>query len=138
MSKTVRTMVSVAVGLLLLSSMTMAQAAAKNSAKDKDKNQQQHSRLSKVAFWRHHSDADKNAKKAKTAPATPEQANAKKAHVKPVAAKQVVGKQVARKKDQKPEQHYSKVTKPSTKKAPVANKMMQPQEHDSKAGLLKH
>src|SRR5579864_904930 len=126
MSKTIRTTVSIVVSLLLLSAMTMAQAAAKNSekSKDKDKNQQ-HSRLSKVAFWRHHSDADKNAKKAQAAPTSPKQANAKTAQVKPVAAKQVVAK-----KDQKPEQHSSKVTKPSTKKAPVANKMKQPQEKD--------
>jgi outer membrane biosynthesis protein TonB len=139
MSKTIRTTVSIVVSLLLLSAMTMAQAAAKNSEKGQDKDKtQQHSRLSKVAFWRHHSDADKNAKKAQAAPASPKQANAKTAQLKPVAAKQVASTQVVAKKDQKPEQHSSKVTKPSTKKAPVANKIKQPQEKDSKAGLLKH
>jgi D-alanyl-D-alanine carboxypeptidase len=135
MSKAIRTTVTLAVSLLVFSAMMMARASADNSAKDKN---QQHSRLSKVAFWRHHSDADKNAKKAQAAPASPKLVNAKTAQVKPVAAKQVVGKQVVSRKDQKPKQHSSKVTKPSTKKAPVANKMKQPQEQDSKAGLLKH
>lgn len=131
MSKTIRTTVSVVVSLLLLCAMTMAQAAAKNS--ENDKNKQQHSRLSKVAFWRHHPDADKNAKKAQATPASSKQAKAKTAQVKPVAAKQV-----ADKKDPKQDQHSSTAAKPSTKKAPAANKTKQPQGPDPKAGLLKH
>jgi len=109
MSKTIRTTVSVVVSLLLLCAMTMAQAAAKNSENDKSK--QQHSRLSKVAFWRHHPDADKNAKKAQATQASSKQAKTKTAQVKPVAAKQV-----ADKKDPKQDQHASTVAKPSTKK----------------------
>ena len=135
MSRTIGIMVSVVVSLLLLSTMTIAQAAAKNSENDKSK--QQHSRLSKVAFWRHHQDADKNSKKAKTTQASPKQATTKTAQVKPVAAKQV-----AEKKDPKPEQHASKVTKPATKKAPAAKKTEPAKatdpKQDSKAGLLKH
>ena len=132
MSKVIRTMMCVAVSLLLLSAMTMSQTAAKNSEKDKNK-QQQHSRLSKAAFWRHHPDANKNAKKAQATPAPSKQAKPKTAQVKPVAAKQIVGK-----KDQKPEQHASKVTKASSKKAPAVTKTKQPKEQDPKAGLLKH
>ena len=132
-----RTMMCVAVSLLLLSAMTMSQTAAKNSEKDKSKQQQQ-SRLSKAAFWRHHPQADKNAKKAQATPASSKQAKPKTAQVKQVAAKQVGGKQAVSKKDQKPEQHASKVTKPNTKKAPAVTKTKQPKEQNSKAGLLKH
>lgn len=134
---TTRTTVSVVVGLLLLSAMTMAQAAAKNSEKDTNQSKQQHSRLSKVAFWRHHPASDKNAKKALATPASSKQAKAKTAQVKPVAAKEV-----AAKKDPKPQQHARKVTKTASKKAPAANKpkQAQPQDpkQDPKAGLLKH
>ena len=91
----------------------MAQAGGNNAEKDKSK--EQHSRLSKVAFWRHHPDADKNAK-AKATQAPSKQAQAKTAQVKPASAKQV-----AAKKDQKQEQHASNVSKASTKKTPAAN-----------------
>jgi hypothetical protein len=128
MSRATRTILTLAVGGLLLSAMTMAQTAGKNS--EKDKNKQQHSRLSKVAFWRHHQDANKNAKPAK---ASSKPAKATTAQVKPVAAKQVAGRT-----DQKQEQHASKMTNPATKKAPAANKTKPPQDQDPKAGLLKH
>jgi len=138
MSRTTRTMLSLAASLMLLSAMTMAQAAAKNSAKDTGKDKQQHSRLSKAAFWRHHKDSSKNAKPAKATPAASKQA--KTAQVKPVSAKQVSGKPVTEKKDQKPQQHASNTSKPATKNAtktaPVAKKMKtQPAEGPDKAPL---
>ena len=133
MSKAIRTVLSLAVGLLLFSAMTTAQDGGKNT--EKDKNQPQHSRLGKVAFWRHHQDADKNAKPAKVtqAPSKQAHAQAKTAQAKPVPAKQIAGN-----KDQKQEQHASNVSKPSTKKAPAANKTKPPQaQDDPKAALLK-
>jgi hypothetical protein len=113
-------MLSLAASLMLLSAMTMAQAAAKNSAQDTGKDKQQHSRLSKAAFWRHDNDGGKNAKPAKATQASSKQA--KTAQVKPVSAKQAVVKN-----DQKPQQHASNTSKPATKNAtktaPVAKKM---------------
>ena len=109
MSKAIRIIVSLVVGLLLFSAMTMAQAGGNNA--EKDKNKEQHSRLAKVAFWRHHQDADKNAKRAQATRAPSKQAQAKTVQVKPASAK-----------DQKQEQHASNLSKPSIKKAPAANK----------------
>ena len=113
MSKAIRTALSLVVSLVLFSALTMAQAGGNA---DKGKNKEHHSRLAKVAFWRHHKDADKNAKPAQGTPAPSKQAQAKTAQVKPVSAKQVAGK------NQKPEQHASNMSKPSDKKAPAANK----------------
>ena len=127
MSKAIRTILTLAVGLLLLSAMTMAQAGGKNT--ETDKNKQQHSRLGKVAFWRHHQDGDKNAKPAEQGPS--KQAQAKTAQAKPASAKQI-----AAKTDQKQEQHASNVSKPSTKKAPAAANKTKPQD-DPKTALLK-
>ena len=131
MSKAFRTILSLAVGLMLFSAMTMAQAGGKNT--EKDKNKQQHSRLGKVAFWRHHQDADKNAKPAKAtqAPSKQPHAQARTAQAKPASAKQIAGN-----KDQKQEQHASNVSKPSTKKAPTAANKTKPQD-DPKTALLK-
>jgi hypothetical protein len=131
MSKAIRTILSLVVGLSLLGATAMAQTAVKNT--EKDKNKQQHSRLGKVAFWRHHQDADKNAKPAKATkgPSKQAHAQAKTAQAKPVPAKQIAGN-----KDQKQEQHASNVSKPSTKKAPTAASKTKPQD-DPKTALLK-
>jgi len=125
-------MLSVMVSLLLFSALTMAQAGGNNAVKDKDKNREHHSRFAKVAFWRHHKDADKNAKPAQATQAPSKQAQAKPAQVKPVSAKQVAGK------DQKQEQHASNMSKPSSKKAHAANKTKPPQKaKDSKTASVK-
>ena len=112
MSKAIRTILSLVVSLVLFSALTMAQAGGNNAAKDK--NNEHHSRLGKVAFWRHHKDADKNAKPAQV---PSKQAEAKTSQVKPVSAKQVAGKN-----SPKAEQHASNTSKPSVKKAHAANK----------------
>ena len=114
MSKATRSILSVVVSLMLFSALTMAQTGRNNADKDKNKHQ---SRLAKVAFWRHHKDADKNAKPAQATQATSKPAQAKPAQVKPVSTKQVAGKN-----SQKPEQHASNMSKPSVKKAPAASK----------------
>src|SRR5437867_1687551 len=67
MSKAIRTILSLVVSLVLFSALTMAQTGGNNA--NKDKNKEHHSRLAKVAFWRHHKDADKNAKHAQGTPA---------------------------------------------------------------------
>jgi Ni/Co efflux regulator RcnB len=114
MSKVMRTILSLVFSLMLLSALTMAQTGGNNA--EKDKNKEHHSRLAKVAFWRHHNDADKNAKPAQATPAPSKQAQAKPAQVKPVSAKQVAGK------NQKQEQHASNMSKPAVKKAHAVNK----------------
>jgi hypothetical protein len=117
MSKTSRTIVSLVVSLVLFSAMTMAQAGVNNT--EKDNNQEHHRRLAKVAFWRNHKNADKNAKQA------------------PAPSKQAQAKTAPGKEDQKQEQHASNVSKPSTKKAPAANKTKPPQTQDRKTTSLK-
>jgi hypothetical protein len=130
MSKATRTILNLVVSLGLFSAMTMAQAGGNKA--EKDKNHEHHSSFAKVAFWRHHKDADKNAKPAQATPAPSKQAQAKTAQVKPVSAKQTAGK-----KDQKQEQHASNTSKPSTKKAPAANKTKTRQAQDPKTASLK-
>ena len=130
MSKAIRTMLSLVVSLVLFSAMTMAQAGGNNA--EKGKNNEHHSSLAKIAFWRHHKDADKNAKPAQAKQAPSKQAQAKTAQVKPASAKQSAGK-----KDQKQEQHASNVSKPSTKKAPAANKTKTRQAQNPKTASLK-
>ncbi len=128
MSKAVRTILSLVVSLVLFSAMTMAQAGGNNA--EKDKNKEHHSSLAKVAFWRHHKDADKDAKRAQATQAPSKQAQT--AQVKPASAKQTAGK-----KDQKQEQHASNVSKPSTKKTPAANKTKPRHAQDPKTASLK-
>jgi hypothetical protein len=130
MSKAIRTVLNLVISLGLLSTMTMAQAGGNNA--EKDKNNEHHSRFARVAFWRHHKDADKNAKPAQATPAPSKQTQPKTAQVKPASAKQTAGK-----KDQKQEQNASNVSKPSTKKAPAANKTKPRQTPDPKTASLK-
>jgi len=132
MSKAVRTILSLVVSLMLFSALTMAQAGGNNADKGKDKNKEHHSRFAKVAFWRHHKDADKNAKQAQAAQAPSTQPQAKTAQVKPASAKQVAGK------NSQKQEHASNISKPSSKKALAANKPKpQPKVHDSKTASAK-
>ena len=131
MSKAIRTALSLVVSLVLFSALTMAEAGGNNA--DKGKNKEHHSRFAKVAFWRHHKDADKKAKQAQATQAPSKQAQAKTAQIKPASTKQAAGK-----KDQKQEQHASNMSKPSAKKAPAANKTKPRQKaQDPKTASLK-
>jgi len=130
MSKAIKTVLNLVVSLGLFSAMTMAQAGGNNA--EKDKNNEHHSRFAKVAFWRHHKDVDKNAKQVQATQAPSKQAQPKTAQVKPASAKQTAGK-----KDQKQVQNASNVSKPSTKKAPAANKTKPRQAPDPKTASLK-
>jgi hypothetical protein len=86
MSKVIRTALSLVISLVLFSALAMAQPGGKNA--DKRKNKEHHSRLAKVAFWRHHKGADKKAK----ARAPSKHAQAKKSQIKPASAKHNAGK----------------------------------------------
>jgi hypothetical protein len=114
MSKAMSTTLSLVVSIVLLSALTLAKTSGNNA--DKDQNKQHHSRLSKIAFWRHHKDTNKNVK----AQAQSKHAQAKTAKVKPVAAKQATNK-----KEQKPEQHVAKAKKAFGNKTPATNKTKQ-------------
>ena len=112
MRKAIRTTLTLVVSLVLSSALTMAHG---NNA-DKDKRTKHHSRLAKLAFWHHHSAADKNAKQAHATQAPSKRApHAKTAQMKPASAKQAASKQ-----DQAGE--ASNKSKPSAQKAPAANK----------------
>jgi hypothetical protein len=116
MIKAIRTTLSLVLSLVLFSALTMAQAGGNNA--DKDRNKKHHSRLARLAFWRHHKDANKSAKQAQATPAPSKPAQAKTAQIKPASVKQAAGKA-----DQKQDQHASNMSKPSAaKKSPAANK----------------
>jgi len=138
MNQAFRTAQRLVVSALLLTAVAIAQAGANNS--DNTKNTEHHSKLSKVAFWRHHNDANKNAKQDAAKPATSEHAQPKAAQVKPAAAKQsqasktqvkpVSAKPPVSKTDQK--HNTTKTVSPSAKKtkakAPSAQPKKSPQE----------
>lgn len=136
MNKVMRTVLSLVVSVMLFSALAMAQTSAANA--DKDKNKEHHSRFSKVAFWRHHNDADKKVKPVAAPQASPKPAQAKVAQPKTAQVKPVSTKHVANKSDQKPEQHASNTSKPAIKKAAAANKTKAPQKaKDPKAASVK-
>ena len=131
MSKAIRTALCLMFSLALLSALAMAHAGGYNA--DKDKNKEHHGRFSKVAFWRHHKDADKKAKPAQATQTPSKEAQAKPAQLKPASAKQVTGKN-----SPKQEQHASNASKPAVKK--VASKSKAKPQHkgqDPKPASLK-
>jgi hypothetical protein len=69
MGKAVRTTLSLVVSLVLFSAVALAHASGKHSETGKSKNNEHHSRLAKVAFWRHHkqSAGEKNQKQVQHA-----------------------------------------------------------------------
>ena len=101
-------------GLMLCSATALAQTHG-NAGKG-----EHHSRLAKVAFWRHHKDSSKNAKPA---PAT--QAQAKQVQAKPAQIKGAPAKQAVVRGDQRQAQHggkIKKINKTSAKKPSAVNK----------------
>jgi hypothetical protein len=131
MRKAIRITLSLVASLALFSTLTMAQPSGNNDGKDKNK--EHHSRISKLAFWRHHKGTDKNANQAQATQAPSKQAQAKTAQIKPASTKQVAGKT-----NPQPEQQASKMSKVSTKKASAANKTKPRQKaEDHKTASLK-
>jgi len=122
MSNAIRTTLSLVVSLVLFSTLTMAHAGGNNA--DKDKTAKHHSRLAKLAFWRHHKDADKNAKQARVRQASPRH-QPKTAQIKPASAKQAasIGEQK--------QTQYANKSKPSAQKGPAANKTKPDPKTDS-------
>ena len=98
-------------GLMLCSAMTLAQTVGKAGKEE------HHSRLAKVAFWRHHKDNAKNAKPARATPAQAKQVQAKPAQIKGAPARQAVIR-----KDHRQEHHGAKMGNTPAKKAPAATK----------------
>jgi Ni/Co efflux regulator RcnB len=88
MSKAVRTILSLVVSLVLFSAVALAQAGGHNAHKDKNKNKEHHSRLAKVAFWRHHKHSDQSAKQAQAKQAQSKTGPGKGNAIKPSPAKQ--------------------------------------------------
>src|SRR5207247_10460735 len=89
MSKAIRTALSLVGSLVLFSALTMAQAGGNA---DKGKNKEHHRSIEKVAFWRHHKDADKKPKQAQDTQAHSKQDQAKTAQMKPTSTKQAAEK----------------------------------------------
>ena len=119
MNKAVRTTVSLVVSLLLLSTLTMAQAGGQHA--DQHKNGKHHSRLAKLAFWRHHKDANKNRTQANVSNAS-KSTKTKKTPIKPAS-----GKQVASKNDRK-RTHHTTTANTASVKAPVAANKTKPRQ----------
>lgn len=138
MRRAVRIFVSCAACLVLFCAM----ASAKNKDKDKSKNTQHQSRMSKVAFWRHRKDGDKNTERAKPLPS--KQAQSKPtAQVKPVSAKadtpqnvKPLAKADTSKKEQKPVQHAAVASKHPVSKTSKA-KPAKPQTKAPETASLK-
>ena len=112
MTKVTRATLCLLASLALFSTLTVAQPGGNNA--QKDTNSEHHSRLGKVAFWRHHKDNDKNTKQAAATKAPSKQAQAKPAQVTPVSAKQTAG-------NKEPKQHASNKSTAAAKKTPVAH-----------------
>ena len=86
MSKAIRTILSVAISVVLFGALTMAQSSgSSNQSSDQNKDQQHHSKLSKAAFWRHHKNSDKSAQQKKGSQKS--QTPAKTAQLRPASAK---------------------------------------------------
>jgi hypothetical protein len=84
MSKAIRTALSLGVSLILCSALMTAQPQSGGNNSDKGDSKEHHSRLGKVAFWRHHKKDDSKAK----GQATVKQDSAKTSQVKPASPKQ--------------------------------------------------
>ena len=123
MHKALRTTQRLVVSALLLSTVAMAQPGTKNT--NNTKSTENHSKFSKVAFWRHHKDAKPNAKKDATHPAASKQSKPKTAQVKPASAKQPA------KID--PKQSTTKTASPSAKKTTAKAPSSQPKKSPQKS-----
>jgi hypothetical protein len=106
---------------LLLSAVAVAQTGANNSSKSSE----HHSKFSKVAFWRHHNDANKDAKHdpsrtAQVKPAVTKESQPSKTQLKTVSAKQPTSKIDQNQHTTKSVTYSAK--KPTTKASPASPK----------------
>jgi hypothetical protein len=124
MSKAIRATLSLAAGLVLVSALAMGQASGNTTKKattGKNTQAQQHSKLSKAAFWRHQKN-NSNSKK------TPAKGSSQKAATKKAQAKAASTKVASKKTNQK---HTSKLNKSSAKKTSTAKQTKTPQKAQS-------
>ena len=109
MNRAVRTGLTLGISVLL-STLSMAQ-----SSNDKDNNKQHHSRLAKVAFWRHQDDGTKQKQAQPIEKSSNNHAPA--AQLKPTSAKTSQAKSPAPNPNQKQVQHAAVNKKPAGKSA---------------------
>ena len=109
MGRTVKTILSLVISLLLLGAVALAEAG-KPAKKDKNDAKEHHSRFAKAAFWRHHGNKSKDGKKSEDKQAQSKQPRIHTAQPKPVVAKQA---------SQKEKTQVSKASKVPAKKAPA-------------------
>jgi hypothetical protein len=110
MSKAVRCTLSLAVSLVLFSAVALAQAGGNSGAQEKGKNKEHHSRLAKIAFWRHHDHSDKNTKQAQVKKVQSKLVQAKAAQMKPSVGKAPAKKVPAAKKARAKEKAHGRTT----------------------------
>lgn len=121
MNRELRITQMLVVSALLMSAATVAQTGPNNSSKSSE----HHNKFSKVAFWRHHNDANKDAKHDPSRTAQVKPAVAKESQPSKTQLKTVSAKQSTSKIDQS--QHTTKsatysAKKPTTKASPVSPK----------------
>lgn len=109
MNRAVRTGLALVISVVLLSALSMAQ-----SSSDKDTNKQHHSRLAKVAFWRHPKDGGTKQKQAQPNEKSSDN-HAPAAQLKPTSAKTSAAKSPAPNTNQKQVQHAAVNKKPAAK-----------------------
>ena len=92
MSKAIRRGLILVVSWALFSAAAMAKTSVNNADNHKHKAGVHHSRFSKLAFWRHHKDGEKNVKSAQTNHPQPKHTPVKAAQRKTVSSTVAAGK----------------------------------------------
>src|SRR5215472_8932827 len=92
MSKAIRRGLILVVSWALFSAAAMAKTGMNNADHHKHKAGVHHSRFSKLAFWRHHKDGEKNVKSAQTNHPQPKHTPVKAAQRKAVSSTVAAGK----------------------------------------------
>ena len=125
MNKTVRTTLSLFLGMALLSAVALAGVNGTAAKKDNKDQKEHHSRLAKAAFWRHHHN-EKNSAKPQAHQSQPKKASVDAPKSTPKAVKEANSKHVQKNAEQasskhvqKNATHVSKLSPSSAKKAPA-------------------
>ena len=92
MSKAVRTILSLVVSMVLFNAVAMAHAGGEHIDKHKKENKEHHSRLSKLAFWRHPKHTDTSLRTAQANHAAPKSIGVKTAQTTPTPHTSAAGK----------------------------------------------
>jgi hypothetical protein len=133
MNKRVRTTLSCVASVALLSAVALAKVGGRPANSDKKDSKEHHSPFAKAAFWRHHGQKEKDAKKPQAKAGQAQQGQAKAAHVKAKTAKQANNKSVPLQKG-----HAGVASKASAHKAPAQKvEPAKAQQHAKAKGLVK-